>query len=81
MAMGFECPVCHYRNVFISAYKAFEVMYKPMKGNSEIVYVFNEMMRKKYTLPMPARGWSCTTLTFIPKSGEPLKFIFDGVKE
>lgn len=70
-----------FSNVFISAYKEFEVTYKPMNGHSETVYVLNEPMRKKYTLPMPARGWKCTTITFITKAGESYKFLFEATKE
>lgn len=69
------------RFVFLSPYKRFEVKYQPKNSETQIVGVFNDVQRKRLTLPMPPKGWNCTTMTFISKDGKSYKFLFDGVKE
>ena len=72
--------VFYFRNVYIAPDSEFEVKCRT-NDVTESVGVFNQAHRRKFTLPMPAKGWNCTMVTFINKSGDSFKFIFDGSKE
>lgn len=51
--------------MFISPYSDFEIKGKQASGESEFIGVFNQAQRRKYTLPMPPKGWHCTTVAIL----------------
>jgi len=67
--------------VFISPISSFDIYCKQKAGDGETIGVFNEPHRKRFTLPMPPKGWHLTFLTFTEKDGHKHKFLFDGEKE
>jgi len=43
--------------------------------------MFNEIEKKRLSLPMPALGWRVAVLRFFACDGKEYKLIVDGVKE